>query len=323
MAETALPLASMMPATGILPYYFSEASKLTTAPEVYHLASIVTAMGAMLDPVACAYLMRDGLFRRERLFLWMLLVGPSGNKKTYTSDLALEATGKYTESRMRSPEGGRKALDEMLQDEPNPILHIREAASWFANNRQAYMVEGAAFWSGAYDGYYTPRNAAGRTAKKRIRVGVSLLAMGPESEIIRAVKRPDWMSGLLPRINVCKAGQRRKGRGGAAWPPAVLARIQAALNRMVTVARSAYYIRVTREARKLWDKWTDELEEYLAGRSEIHESIGSRLSWHVLRIATIFACSRFSTVVEREDVEAACLFGRYLRDSAMSLDPGN
>ena len=319
-----IPLQLLMPTTGLLPYYVSEARKLTRAPEVYHLASIVTLLGAVLDPVACAYLTWDnGLSRRERLFLWTLLIGPAGNKKTYSSELALLAVLPHVEKRHRSGEGGRRALEDMLIHEPNPVLHVTEAASWFANNRQAGSMEGASFWTQVYDGYYMPRNRAdsGDDASARIRVGVTLLLMGPDEEIIRTTRRSDWMGGLIPRLNICRAGRIKRGPGGAEWPPEILNRIRKAVDRIHGLAEKAQYLVLTKQARVTWERWQAKHDRMMETVSELHENIGSRVPWHVLRIAAIYAASRMSTVVERRDVVAACNFGRFLRGCSLSMEP--
>jgi hypothetical protein len=323
-APQSVDFSAMLPSTGLIPYYVSEAMRLTRAPVVYHLASVVTLLGAVLDPVACCYLMMGpGLNREERLFLWMLLVGPTDNKKTYSTELALEVFGKQLAHRVRGPEGGRKGLEDMLLAEPYPVVHMREAGAFFANNRQAYSADGATFWTQAYDGSYQPRNIANpNLVMDRIKVGVTMLGMGPSSEIQRSTRASDWYGGLFPRLNICQGPAIKRGPGGAGWPPEVLRRLGAGVERIRAVAEKAHYLVVAREARALWNLWSERHSQALERGSDLHASMGSRLSWHVLRIATIFAASRFSTTVERQDVVAACNFGHWLRRSAMSMEPG-
>ncbi|MBN1773158.1 MAG: DUF3987 domain-containing protein [Deltaproteobacteria bacterium] len=319
-----VPLPSLLPRRGILPYYVSEARKLTGAPDIYHLASILTVFGALLDPIACGYVVwPNGLFRRERLFLWMLLIGPSGNKKTYSTELAVKACGDHLGPRIRNGEGGRRALEDMLIAERYPLVWQTEAASWFANNRQGYMVEGASFWTQVYDGHYAPRPRSGESeSRERFKVGVSLLIMGPEDEILRSTRRSDWKGGLMPRLNICRAGRMRRGRGkGAEWPPAVLAVLDRGIKKMLEVAAGAKYLRLTREARETWESWQYRHERKMATVGDLHEGLAGRLPWHVLRIASIYAASRFSTIVERRDVIPACNFGLLLRRGALSFEP--
>lgn len=319
-----VPIPSLLPSKGILPYYVSEARKLTRAPEVYHIASIVTVFGALLDPISCGYVVwPDGLFRRERLFLWTMLIGPTGNKKTYSTELAVKACHPFIGPRIRSGEGGRRALEDMLLEEPYPLVWQTEAASWFANNRQGYMVEGASFWTQVYDGHYLPRPRTGVAERReRFKVGVSLLIMGPEDEIIRSTRRSDWKGGLVPRLNVCRAGRMHRGSGkGAEWPVPVLTTLQRGIRRMLGVASKAKYLCLTREARLAWEGWQARHERRMESVGELHEGIGGRLPWHVLRIASIYAASRFSPIVERRDVIQACNLGMVLRRSALAMRP--
>lgn len=321
---TYVDLAPMMPTSGIIPYYVSEAKRLTRAPTIYHLASLVTVLGAVLDPVSCCHLvLGPGLYREERLFLWMLLIGPTGNKKTYASELALEATSKFTSNRVRGPEGGRKGLEDMLVAEPYAVVHMREAAAWFAGNRMAYSGDGATFWTQVYDGSYIQRNVAdpGR-APKRFKVGVTILAMGPKREIEKKTRVSDWESGLLARLCLCSGPDIEKGPGGAKWPTPVLRKLHRGIASMERMAEDAYRITVTREAHETWNLWCDRHDRVMASKAEMYEKLCSRLNWHVLRWATIYAASRFSTTVERRDMVAACNFGRWLRDSALSMEPG-
>jgi hypothetical protein len=323
-ASRTVPVAPMMPAEGLVPYYVSEAKKLTRAPVIYHVASVLTLLGAVLDPVSCCYLiMGPGLYRKERLFLWTLLVGPTGNKKTYSTELALDVFSEQLATRVRGPEGGRKGLEDMLLGQHNPVVYMCEAAAWFANNRAAYSGDGATFWTQAYDGNYMPRNVADPSAPpKRFRVGVTILAMGPPREIQRATRISDWESGLFPRLCFCKGPDIERGPGGAGWPPEVRARLQRGIERMKDMAQAAHYLVVSKEARILWNRWDDRNTAYLRMQSDLHASMGGRLGWHVLRLAAIMAASRFSTVVETKDVVAAANFGRWLRDSAMGMEPG-
>jgi hypothetical protein len=323
-AETYIPLPLIVPGEGIIPYYVHEAEKLTRAPVIYHVASLVTVLGAILDPICCAYVMDGNLYRKERLFLWTLLIGPSDNKKTYSSTLAIDAAMPLIEKRIRGSEGGRGALEQMLIDEPYPIVRVTEAASWFGNNRMAYMVEGAAFWTAVYDGMYQPRNKSDMSGAERraFKVGVTLLAMGPDDEILRTTRRSDWYSGLIPRLNIFREGPRQDGKGGYAWPEPVLRRLQSGFRKMQDMAGSSGYLVLTREARVLHQLWEDRHAAKMKACSDLHSKIGSRLPWHVLRIAAIYAASRFSTTVERKDVVAACNLGRWLRNCAMSMEPG-
>lgn len=322
--RTTVNFSAMLPSSGILPYYVSEARKLTRAPVIYHLASFLTCMGALLDPVSCCYLIRgEQKARSERLFLWMLLVGKTGNKKTTAAEMALKVFENHLKKRTRSPEGGRKGLEDMLLAEPYPVVKMREAGAWFANNRMAWSGDGATFWTQCYDGSYMPRNIADpKYVPEEIKVGVTILGMGPQKEIQRATRASDWEGGLGPRLCFCKADPIKQGPGGFDWPTPVLELLQRGVDRTKSIAESSRYFVVSKEARELWDLWDARHTRKLEQASELHAQMGSRLSWHVLRIAAIIAASRFSTVVERKDVFAACNFGVWLRRSAMSMEPG-
>jgi hypothetical protein len=156
----------------------------------------------------------------------------------------------------------------------------------------------------------------------RIKVGVTILGMGPSSEIQRSTRASDWYGGLFPRLNICRGPAIKRGPGGAGWPPEVLRRLENGVEKIRAMAEKAHYLVVSCEARALWNLWSERHSLVLERGSDLHASMGSRLTWHVLRTATIFAASRFSVTVERQDVVAACNFGRWLRDSSRSMEPG-
>lgn len=310
-------LASLVPATGLFPYYITQASRLTRCPPVYHIASLAAVIGAIAEPRTELLMGSGDLVRKERFFLWFLLIGPSANKKSYSTDLALAVADDLLSDRKRTGIGTRRELETELRDEPRPFIFIREAAAWFANNRQAMMADGSSFWTTAYDGWVQPKGA------KEFPVGPTIVMAGPTIDVMRITRARDWMNGLLSRICLVAAGPIQRGPGGHAWPEPVKQRIAGKLSEIGEIASQAPFVHTTRQARLYHEKWDTKLGMFLSSKSDLHATACNRLAWQTFRLAGVYALSRSSTVVSLDDMKAACRFGEYIRDSVMSIDPSN
>jgi hypothetical protein len=322
----------MVPDVGLFPIYLRNASRVTDAPGPYHVGALLGVMSAVACPHARASIRVGRDERREPLHLWILLVGPSGNRKTTCVNLASEAAEKVLGGRYRSPLGSAAGIEEMVLREPHPFMLIPEAPTWFAGNRASYMHDGAALYCDLYDGRIRRRNVlegAPRQSKRRKgepqadtikQVNVTILAAGATAGLMRSTRRVDWEGGLLSRVLIVGAGEPRYRPIPFSWDESFLDSFKRRLIAVENIAKRTQTVSPTDAARKEYEAWSFRLHAGLRGLSDAHSILCNRLTHHVLRIASLYALSRLSTEITGDDMIRACHFGLYCRDSILALE---
>jgi hypothetical protein len=321
-----LTLKDLVPTTGLFPAYIRAASSLTDAPALYHVAAFLAILSSVVCPHAQGLVVQGRKHRREPLFLWLMLMGQSGNRKSEAAKKAVElaADPRLIGTRIRSAAGSRQGIEEMLQAERHPFVFIQEAALWFRSNRAAYMHDGAAMWCEVYDGMMLGRNLASNSSnpeedKKNV-VRVSLLACGATPAVMRATKPDDWSGGLLARVMILGTPMGQERPGPFSWPDSVAQKLRDHICGLVELAQSTHYVRVLPEASTRWDAWLLRLSGRARGLSEVHAVLCRRLPAHVLRIACLYALSRRSLTVSADDMIRAMALGDVSYDSLLAID---
>lgn len=329
-------LRELVPQTGFFPSYLDAVSRLCDAPGLYHIGSVLAVLSACAAPHAIGVSRHAGRRRNEPLFLWMLLMGESGSRKTQAIIKAKAlavwdpqnkglGTGPLA-GRARSALGSRVGLIEMLRIEPNPFVLIEEAAVWFRANRAAYMHDGAATWCEIYDGQILDSNlrdnakAVATTEEPHEDIRVSLLASGATPNLMRATRPEDWTSGLLARVMILATDPPNDRPGPYSWGEPALERLRADLNRIVENAKRGRCVRLEDDARQLWDGWLLDLGRRTRGLYETHAILLRRLPAFALRIAFIYALSRGSLRAGVDDMDRALRLADLSFDCVLSLD---
>lgn len=328
-----LTVRDMVPDVGLFPLYLRNAGRVTDAPGPYHVGALLAILSALSCPHARASIRVGRDERREPLHLWILLVGPSGNRKTTCVNLASEAAEAVLGGRYRSALGSAAGIEEMLMREPYPVMLIPEAPTWFASNRASYMHDGAALFCDLYDGRIRRRNVLegaprpskrskdqGKDPDSRKAVNVTILAAGATAGLMRSTRRVDWEGGLLSRVLIVGAGEPRYRPIPFSWDEDFLASFQRRLIAVENIAKRTQTVSPTDKARQEYEAWSFRLHAGLRGLSDAHSILCNRLTHHVLRIAALYALSRLSVEISGDDMLRACHFGLYCRDSILALD---
>lgn len=327
-----LTVRDMIPDVGLFPLYLRNAGRVTDAPGPYHVGALLSILSGIACPHARASIRVGRDERREPLHLWILLVGPSGNRKTTCVNLASEAAESVLGDRYRSALGSAAGIEEMLLREPYPIMLIPEAPTWFASNRASYMHDGAALFCDLYDGRIRRRNVlegAPRQSKRQKgekqpdtlkAVNVTILAAGATAGLMRSTRRVDWEGGLLSRVLIVGAGDPRYRPIPFSWDESFLTSFTRRLRAVENIAKRTSVVTPTNEARQEYEGWSFQLHAGLRGLSDAHAILCNRLTHHVLRISALYALSRLETIISRDDMLRACAFGLYCRDSLLALD---
>jgi len=328
-------LRDLVPSTGLFPSYINAVSRLCDTPGLYHVGSLLAALSACVAPHCIGVLRHAGRSRREPLFLWILLMGESGSRKTQSVIKIKAVTLRDPQNkdlgvgplaiRARSPLGSRAGLIEMLRVEPAPFVLIEEAAVWFRANRAAYMHDGAATWCEIYDGQILDSNLVDNVKKNALgdnspEIRVSLLASGATPNLMRATKPEDWTSGLLARVLILATDPPVDRPGPFSWSPQVIGRLRKELGTIVTNSKRAGQIRMDDDARQLWDGWLLDLGRRARGLFDTHAILLRRLPAFALRTAYLYAVSHGSLRAGLDDMNRALRLADLSRDCVLSLD---
>ncbi len=328
-------LQDVIPTTGLFPSYIPAVSRLCDSPALYHVGALLSALSACVCPDCIGIRQHAGRQKREPLFIWNLLMGESGSRKTEALKKMRALVIRDTENpeagfgplaqRARSALGSRAGLIEMLKVEPCPFVLIEEVAVWFRANRAAYMHDGAATWCEIYDGQILASNLvdnvkANATQKDEEDIRVSLFATGATPAVMRATRPEDWTSGLLARVMILATDPPRDRPGPFSWSPVVLKRLRDELNTIRKNAKSVGTIRLDDDARQLWDGWLLDLGRNARGLYETHAILLRRLPAFAIRIAYLYALSRGSLRATIDDMNRALRLADVSRDCVLSLN---
>lgn len=317
--QSKVSIRDLVPPTGIIPNYLTAVSRLCDAPMLYHLGALLSVLAAEAAPNCVGVQTSAGRKKEDPLFLWIMLMGESGGRKTQAltkaKDLALKVKGEFDEhsllgQRVRSALGSRAGLIEMLRIEPAPWVLIEEAAVWFRSNRHAYMSDGAATWCEIWDGQILNSNLVG-TAKRnalktdRPEIRVSLIATGATPAVMRATRPEDWTSGLLARVMILATDPPQDRPGPYDWSEPVVQRLRDQIAKMAENAKRSGVVRLDDDARRTWDYWLLDLARRMRGIHETPAILLRRLPDFAKRIAFLYALSRGSFRASVDDMNRA------------------
>ncbi|MDD5265339.1 MAG: DUF3987 domain-containing protein [Candidatus Bipolaricaulis sp.] len=319
MQNQKVTIRDLVPPTGIVPSYLTAVSRLCDAPMLYHLGALLSVLAASAAPNCVGVQTSAGRKKSEPLFLWMMLMGESGSRKTQAlikvKDLALKVAGKASNrsllgARARSALGSRAGLIEMLRVEPSPWVLIEEAAVWFRANRAAYMHDGAATWCEIFDGQILTSNLVDNAKRNATKpedpeIRVSLLATGATPAVMRATRPEDWTSGLLARVMILATDPPQDRPGPYDWSEPVVERLREQIRKMSENAKRSGVVRLDDDARRLWDSWLLDLARRMRGIYETPAILLRRLPAFALRIAYLYALSRGSFRASIDDMNRA------------------
>lgn len=322
-------IEDLMPRRGFFPDYVKYARKLTDAPELYHLGTALAIFSAAVAP--CVSLIQPGIAGvdvRMPLHLWVLILGPSGERKTTATQLGIDTLcgGKGLIDGMvpilsvgRSPE----ATFKLLSDHPECLLYHPESCDLVR------MLEGSA-WSATsgllcdmYDGRddlpYV-RTLAGRRTKrdphpKPLRTvipspRVAFLCGNTPTALEATVKtrsgRNMFVGGFLGRMLTLYAERTRYVEALPGPPsPRAESRMWSEFNNWVYSAWKAKTVVFPTMWWNIYRNWSIAFERKIHNLADDKRSMGRRLGIHVLRIASLYRLASPPEVEDEDVLQAA------------------
>ena len=324
-------LSEVIPKSGLVKTYVARAQRLTDAPAIYHVGAFLATLAAVVSPRARLLCVDKGNLRREEMLnLWVLLCGRPNNRKSFSVDLATGApnvTGAlepFLKGRICCGAGSKEGYEELLIEQPNTFFAIREAPTFFAENRAVWMRNGSAYFCQLFDGgldIKLRRHKEGEAVitKKTHKVCISMCAAGATTAVIAASKPTDWSGGLLSRMLILSAGRRPPRRQGYDWGTADLKIIRGGVEKILAQIEANPFVTMSKEAWAVFDAWDGPLQESMDGLPAGQEAVLSRLSRHVKVVATLYALSCGTAEVTAEHMRSATKLGQYSHQTVLGL----
>jgi hypothetical protein len=342
----------MVPIAGFFPAYLNWVKRLTDAPEPYHIASALSIMSA-----ACSRL-AEGRFEIQALdgttlastyptSLWVLIVGPSGDRKSTAMDYAMSigsASGAISD--ISAISGSPEATFDLVSKRPDIFFYHPEGSTLFAQLQASYWLQGQGFLCDLYDGREDPpykRILTGQRSKKDptpktyeitiVKPRVTIL-IGIAPDLLDQARKSDWTGGLIGRMLLIYGERTRfdetppkQDDGGRVLMTQLVQQLQLGLQQFLESAQKAakatpgtkvptgLQVGMQREALDAYMNWARDLDAMTASRPPKLRALFRRLPLHVMRISALYAISQFHDTVRLESMVPAIRLGEYSRKS--------
>lgn len=327
-------IRDLIPPDGIMPLYLREASNLSPAPAVYHIASLLTMISAIVCPTCVLVRRSKHRSRTDLLHLWTIMCGPPNNGKSYSAKMARRVAAKSLRGRIVAPIGSLQGLEQALQQNPTAMLFADEFSRFLSENRASWMRgNGSQFWCKVFDGKMDVRNlqldpkdpqAAPGERKQaaqpdEIDVRVTMLGAAATGSLVAGLKPGDWQGGFMSRALFIAAHRNEATDDWFDWPPQVQEKIERSLVDIEAFGTENREIGWDPQAYELYRSWFHSTEQAMEGFGPVHADALARLTRHVRVICALYAASAMSRLILLPMVRAAVALGDYAKLCTLSL----
>ena len=338
-----LKTEDLIPASGFFPAYLTWVRRLTDAPEVYHVVSALSVMSATCGRLA------EGRFDVQALdgawlssiyptSLWVLIVGPSGDRKSTAMNYAMAVgSAAKTITDISAISGSPEATFDLVSKKPDVFFYHPEGSTLFSQLQASYWLQGQGFLCDLYDGREDPpykRILTGQRSKKdptpkTIEITITrprvTMLIGIAPDLLDQARKSDWTGGLIGRMLLVYGERSRYDETppklDAAGQLAIIQytqQIQAGLLQYQAAAIQAntpgcLQIGMQREALDAYMVWARDLDAATSARPPKLRALFRRLPLHVMRISALYAISQFHDTVRLESMIPAIRLGEHSR----------
>ncbi len=326
---------SLVPKRGFFPDYVRYASQLTDAPEAYHVAAalgIHSAICANYAEVAFPAQSPDGrlLYSWSPIHVWLLIVGPSGDRKSTALHLAYDVGKPMTDAQRAGIGSSPEGTFDFVSHIPDALFFFPEGAAMFTQFNAPYWQHALGLFCDLFDGKDIKRQLSGNRTKANpnplpieitiTRPRVSLIS-GVATDHLDNTRKTDWTGGLIGRM-ILMYSEREKH-----MPISGLVDIvkQKQLNEWLTATRNALtglngkvmQVGIRQDAADAYAAWSKKIDMTVTKKPAKVRALFNRLPQHVLRVAANYALGQRYTEIDLSSMEPAIRFGEF---SAASID---
>lgn len=332
---------NLIPSAGFFPQYLAWARRLTDAPETYHLASALGVMSAVVSNQVDGHFdirMPSGVVLPS-IFptnLWVLLVGPSGDRKSTAMEKAISC-GQKVVGTISAISGSPEATFDLVVHKPDIFFYHSEGSTLFSQLQASYWLQGQGLLCDLYDGREDPpyvRMLKGIRSKKNPnprpvaivirRPRISIL-IGISPDLLDATRRSDWTGGLIGRMlliygELVKPDENppRSDEPGRLELEKYLAKIRVSLEEITrNNGGRGLQVGVRQDAMDVYREWVKSVTRSRKHAPPKIKTLFRRLPIHILRTSALYAVSQFHDTITLESMVPAIRFGDH---SMKSID---
>ena len=285
---------------------------ITDAPDIYHLFSFLTVIGALLEKRTFIY------YSSKRVYpnLWVVLVGKSSLFRKSTSiSLALKLVERTNNSLLLPTEFSLEKLFEILSTSPIGLFQIDEFSNFFHQFHRSYMSGGTSFFLQLYENDITIRRYL-REGEYEIKYPcLSILSATTLEGISESLKEREIRTGLLPRFNFVVALKKEKE---IAYPDILsftrFSDLVEKLKKLLSEQSGTNEKKLREGAVRTYTDFVKDKSEKLRN-TELGPFL-TRIFTTILKLSLIFSFLGRKNFIDREDMEASCECGNVLIKSA-------
>lgn len=329
----AASILRLVPSKGFFYDYVQYASALTDAPEIYHVISALAVFSAVTSNyVEIRYPTRapDGrtLETWSPMHLWFLIVGPSGDRKSTSMNLAVETAKNVIQEQIAGVGSTPESTFDFVGHKPHAFFFYPEGVSLFTMFNASYWQHGQGIFCDLYDGRedYVRQLTGTRTKSNPSpdpveihvrRPRVSLLT-GIAVEHLDNIRRTDWTGGLIGRMALVYDERTRlidtPGLKDEVGRLKLESQLQKLRNTLTSLSKPLQ-MGAQPAAIDVYSAWSRKLDAKVVERPAKVRSLFNRLPNHILRIAAAYAVSQMYNEIDVNSMMAAIRLGEVIEQS--------
>ena len=291
--------------------YIQYARRLTDAPLAFHIGGGLVALAGAVGANLYWY---GGGAREQWPNLYVLLIGPSGTRKSTSVDIPTSVLDAAISGRLLDREFSPEKFIRNLADQPTSILKESEFSSLLERMKSGYMGGMKQRFTDLYDCHASYdrviQGVSGQGERISInRPALSIVAASTLDWLVDSLTENDMRSGFMPRFLIFSATQKESEPPGGYFAE----RAEDVSKRLTDILRNISQMpRVKlnfREVRSRLVSWTTERTELYVQNNGSDEMGGlyNRLGHHVAKICALLTAAERPIRNERDAfVTAEC-----------------
>lgn len=336
-----MQVEDLIPREGFFKAHLAWANRLTDAPPVYHVASALAMLSAAVSNHVDGHFdirMPDGgvlpsIFPTN---LWVLIVGPSGDRKSTAMEKAISC-GQKVVGMISAISGSPEATFDLVTHKPDIFFYHSEGSTLFSQLQASYWLQGQGLLCDLYDGREDPpyvRMLKGIRSKKNpspkpiavvIRRPRITILIGIAPDMLDSTRKSDWTGGLIGRMlliygELVKPDENppKTDEPGRQELEKYLAKIRVSVEEIAKGGGGrGLQVGIRQEAMDVYREWVKALQASRKHAPPKIKTLFRRLPIHVLRTSALYAVSQFHDTITLESMIPAIRFGDH---SAKSID---
>jgi hypothetical protein len=297
--------------TGFIKNYLDYASRLTDAPENFHIAAAFSLLGSVSGKVWLDF----GAFK-QKPNLWFLILAPTSRfRKSTVIRIAENVLRRVNDALVLPNEWSIEALFEILGERPAGTFYWSEFGNTLAALGRDYMGGGKEFLSDLYD---CPAK------RERILRSKTYIVENPYLNILAAsstiwfrekIREGDVAGGFLNRFVFFCENKKDKWMAIPEQPDEKI--LALLVNDLRIISQFEGALSLSREAYDIYTKWAKEMEDKLDHEEMNSESsiykLYARILDHGRKFAMLTALAEKSMTITAEHMNIACFLIEFIK----------